>query len=574
MRYTKHLFTRIFHRCAAPVGIAFLYTGFAALGGCADETGKEGILPPSGDRIPLAIEVKADGFAGQPDDSPHIRSTEQSNYDTYFEPGDSLGLFAVKNIGTADASMMDGIDNTKMIFFGAEAADLNPTWQPEDASVTLYYSADVTYIAYYPYKNGITIDPTQSADAIRASFAEKTELQPSADQSTAEGYATSDLMTAGGKAVDTTDPAKKKLTLSLTHSYSLLVVKTNRKTAKYVAPDGAFKYHSGVTAISVDTDSKDLTMWGIKAFKTEDGVFRAIIKDVSGTISGSYSTGGMLIKYNQSPTGLANLKKGKVYECTVNTPMSGTAGTKTRALQVGDFFFEGGTIWPGGLDGVEEPQPPGTNDDGSIGVVFWARNPAVGNEYGFKGDPMLGTDYPQCKNGLVLYKQTMTITRWDADTSYSVDYWMKNTNPYPGITFDITRQDVCQGYSSTKAMKKFLTDNPYGVTEFSVIHALGSKNIEGTSGFYIPSLAEASLIMHGENNNSGTAGRDLMNRQLKKLKYGSVISPTDELDAFWTSTEQTGSEQERDVMIIDNTNGAQTPINKQSLKSVRAVFAF
>lgn len=573
MKYTKHLFTRFFHRCAVPVGIAFLCTGFAVLGGCADETGEAGSLPPSGGRIPLAIEITADGFTVQSDNSPHTRVVEV-DYDTNFTGGEALGLFAVKGIGTADATIMDGIDNAKMIFFQPEEASLNPTWRPEDASVTLYYHADVTYIAYYPYKDGITIDPKQSADAIRASFAEKTELQPSVDQSSVDGYNASDLMTASNKAVDTADPAKKKLSLSLTHSYSLLVMKTNRKTAKYVAPDGAFKYHSRVTAISADTDSKDLTVWGIKAFKTEDGVFRAIVKDVSGTISGSYSTGALIIKYNQSPTGLANLKKGKVYECTVNTPMSGTAGTKTRALQVGDFFFEDGTIWPGGLDGVEEPQPPKANNDGSVGVVFWARNPAVGNEYGFKGDPMLGTDYPQCKNGLVLYKQTITITKWDSGSGYSVDYWMKNTNPYPGITFDITAQNVCQGYSSTKAMKKFLTDNTYGVDKFSVISALGSTNVAGTSGLYIPSFAEASLIIHGENNYSGTAGRDLMNRQLNKLNFGSVISPTDELDTMWTSTEQTGSEQIRWIMVVNNIDGAQKSISKQSLKSVRAVFAF
>lgn len=372
MRYTKHLFTRIFHRCAAPVGIAFLCTGFAALGGCADETGKEGILPPSGDRIPLAIEVKADGFAGQPDDSPHTRSTEQSNYDTYFQPGDSLGLFAVKNIGTAEASIMDGIDNAKMIFFRAEEADLNHTWQPEDASVTLYYSADVTYIAYYPYKNGITIDPTQSADAIRASFAKKTELQPSADQSSAEGYATSDLMTAGGKAVDTTDPAKKKLTLSLTHSYSLLVLKAvNLSPKDFVAPDGAFVYPPKVTAPSSDADAADAVLNGIKMRKMGDGKFYAIVKPASGDIpiKGSYTTNSVLIDYDGSLVA-PGLEAGKRQEWTVTATLPYNGKTVQRALQPGDFVFQNGSnieIYPG--NGAVDTNGRIPNYTNAIGIV-------------------------------------------------------------------------------------------------------------------------------------------------------------------------------------------------------------
>lgn len=372
MRYIKHLFTRFFHRCAVPVSIAFLCTGFAALGGCADETGEEGILPPSSGRIPLAIEVTADGFAVQPDDSPHTRSTEQSNYDTYFEPGDSLGLFAVKNIGTADASIMDGIDNTKMIFFGAEEADLKPTWQPEDASVTLYYSADVTYIAYYPYKDGITIDPTQSADAIRASFAEKTELQPSADQSSAEGYATSDLMTAGGKAVDTTDPAKKKLSLSLTHSYSLLVLKAIDLSPKdFVAPDGAFVYPPKVTAPSSDVDATDAVLNGIKMRKMGDGKFYAIVKPASGDIpiKGSYTTNSELIGYDGSLVA-PGLEAGKKHEWTVTATLPYDSNPVERALKPGDFVFHNGSdieIYPG--DGAVDTNGRIPNYTNAIGIV-------------------------------------------------------------------------------------------------------------------------------------------------------------------------------------------------------------
>lgn len=569
MRYTKHLFIRSFCRCAAPACLALLCTVSAALGGCTDETADS---PSQADGlIPLSLEIKADGFTAQPDASPNTRYTEDKDYATGFGTTDIIGLFAIKNIGTADAAIVDGIDNTKMTFTQAPEADQKPTWHPADASVTLYYYADVTYIAYYPYKENITIDPTQGKDAILASFAEKPELQPAADQSTLDGYAASDLMTASAKATDTSDPNRKLLSLSFTHSYSLLVLKTNRKSAKYISPDGTFNYHPDVTGLIADADAADMTVWGIKAFKKTDGVFHAIIKNVNSTLSGSYATNGMLVELNQSPTGLAYLQKGKRYECTVNTTMPGTVGATKRPVKVGDFYFKDGTIWPGGLDGVQEPQPPKTSSSGGIGVVFWAGNPAVGNEHGFGGDPMLGADHPLCKHGLVLYKQGMTVTAWDRDSSYSIDYWIKNTNPFPGITFDITAQNACQGYSNTKAMRRFVTNNTQGINKLGILNTMTIEDIAGTSGWYIPSFAEASLIIHGEGYSSGAVGRDLMNQQLRKLYLGSEI--TDGYSTPWTSTEQIGSGQTRDIMVV-NFDGTQGAIGKDAMKAVRIVLAF
>lgn len=570
MIYIKHLFIRSFCRRATAACLALLCTVFAALGGCADETDATDTPSAADGSIPLSLEIKADGFSAQPDASPNTRYTEENNYFTRFNVNDSIGLFAVKGIGTADAAIVDEIDNTKLTFFEAEAAGQKATWRPEDAGVTLYYYADVTYIAYYPYKKGITIDPKLGKDAILASFAEMAELQPAADQSTLNAYTASDLMTASGTATDTDDPNRKLLSLSFTHSYSLLVLKTNRRSAKYVAPDNAFKYHPDVTGLIVDADASDMTVWGIKAFKKAAGVFHAIVKNVNGTLSGSYTTGGIIVELNQAPSGLAYLAKGKKYECAVNTPMPGMVGAKTRALQVGDFYCENGTIWPGGADGVSEANPPNTTGDGAIGVVFWARNPAVGYEYGFKGDPMLGTDHPQCKNGLVLYKQAMTVTRW-SQYSNSIDYWIKNNNPFPGITFDITAQNICQGYSNTKAMRKFITNNSLGINELTILNTMGNKeNIVGTSGWYIPSFAETSLIIHGEGKYLGTAGRDLMNKQLLKLTGNDI---KDDYGTPWTSTEQPGSDATRYIMVV-NYDGTQSAISKQISNAVRIVLAF
>ena len=150
MRYIKHLFVRSFYQCAAPARLALLCAGFAALGGCTNETDSAGGSSTADSHIPLALEITASGFTGQPDASPDTRASEQDNYDTWFEETDAIGLFAVRGIGTPAAAIVDGINNSKLTYAPAADASHKPTWQPADAATTLYYYADVTYIAYYP----------------------------------------------------------------------------------------------------------------------------------------------------------------------------------------------------------------------------------------------------------------------------------------------------------------------------------------------------------------------------------------------------------------------------------------
>ncbi len=60
-------------------------------------------------------------------------------------------------------------------------------WNPP-AGTTLYWTAGMSYIAYYPYKEDVTIDATQNSDEIVASLAENQLLQPVTDQSTVSKY--------------------------------------------------------------------------------------------------------------------------------------------------------------------------------------------------------------------------------------------------------------------------------------------------------------------------------------------------------------------------------------------------
>ena len=59
MRYIKHLFVRSFYQCAAPARLALLCAGFAALGGCTNETDSAGGSSTADSHIPLALEITA-----------------------------------------------------------------------------------------------------------------------------------------------------------------------------------------------------------------------------------------------------------------------------------------------------------------------------------------------------------------------------------------------------------------------------------------------------------------------------------------------------------------------------------
>lgn len=371
MRYTQYLFTRFFCRCAASACLAAVYAIFAALSSCTNEACGGEDVPVAGGCIPLSLEITASGFTGlQPDASPHTRTSE-NDYTTSFDASDAIGLFAVKGIGTPGAAMVDGISNSKLTYAPAVDVAHKPTWQPADAATTLYYYPDVTYIAYYPYKDGITIDPTQSKDAILASFAEKAELQPATDQSTFAAYAASGLMTASGTATDTDDPNRKTLSLSFTHSYALLVLKT-KVPAKCVAPAGSvFEYRPQATVMRADPAAANVVIRDVKAYKLADGEFRTIIKPVvDDNMRVSYTTNGMIVEYNEAMAGLAAVTTGQYYECVMNTSLPGTPDAIERALQPGDFVYQNNgkiEIYPG--DGPVDADGKIPDYTNAVGIV-------------------------------------------------------------------------------------------------------------------------------------------------------------------------------------------------------------
>lgn len=116
MRYIKHLFVRSFYQCAAPPALPCSAPVSQHWAVVPTKPTVPGGSSTADSHIPLALEITASGFTGQPDASPDTRASEQDNYDTWFEETDAIGLFAVRGIGTPAAAIVDGINNSKLTY--------------------------------------------------------------------------------------------------------------------------------------------------------------------------------------------------------------------------------------------------------------------------------------------------------------------------------------------------------------------------------------------------------------------------------------------------------------------------
>ena len=153
-------------------------------------------------------------------------------------------IFAVKNNAIADA-----VNNIKLTYkkTGIDTGE----WTPP-AGTSLYWNEGMDYIAYYPYKEGVTIDTSKTIDEIMTSLVDNEKLKPGADQSGSDEYTACDLMTAVGKVSEET------LTFEFEHRFALLILKPQAHF-KYVPPaDAVFTYRNNGTLsdLTVDVTAK------------------------------------------------------------------------------------------------------------------------------------------------------------------------------------------------------------------------------------------------------------------------------------------------------------------------------
>lgn len=224
--------------------IVTVLCGLLVIGGaCTHEND-----PEDGKRTnqtPLIVKATASNFNHLSiSGSPFARTPLEDGAETQFSAGDAIGIFAVKNNAIADA-----VNNIKLTYkkTGIDTGE----WIPP-AGTSLYWNEGMDYIAYYPYKEGVTIDTGKTIDEIMISLVDNEKLKPGADQSGSDEYTACDLMTAVGKISEET------LTFEFEHRFALLILKPQAHF-KYVPPaDAVFTYRNNGTLsdLTVDVTAK------------------------------------------------------------------------------------------------------------------------------------------------------------------------------------------------------------------------------------------------------------------------------------------------------------------------------
>ena len=289
------------------------------------------------DGIPLTVRTTTIGFevpsgSGQP-------STRASAADKHLHPefvdNDKIGIFAVK-----DGVILNDIDNVP---FAYKVSD--NSWNPVEGGKTLYWYSGVSYIAYYPYKENIAIDPSLSTDNITTSLAKNEKLQPAKDQSSVQEYAASDLMIATGTP-DTTNPSQIVLNLQFKHQFTLLVVHPQAYIGCYAPKDAGFVYHQESRILDTDSLVRSASLNGVIPCQVDSMRYCAIVlPQENSKISGNYTTTHGIsnerkkINYSGSSTAFA---PGKCYTLKVISPIPGRGSTE-RKLYPGDFVFQNET---------------------------------------------------------------------------------------------------------------------------------------------------------------------------------------------------------------------------------------
>lgn len=345
---------------------ALILCACSTLGSCTNDSD-----PLSGEgsqsRQPLTIRVSASSFTSLlHEGTPSTRTTEDG-YETKFTGGEEIGVFAITNLGNPTAAYADNINNLKLVC-SVDPTTQKVTWTPEDPDKLLCYYDNLTYIAYYPYKQDITINISGSATsaAILQQLAANSNLQPLSNQSTEANYKASNLMTA--VATPTAAPSgtdQAIVSLNFEHQYSLLILKPFTVLNNYTPPSGAgYEYSTGVPDIA----AKDAIINDIEALPMSDGTFRAILKTNAASAvvpTGSYKTeGDKAVLYTGNAINAGTLVAGKYYTQQVGISYHPVAPTE-RGLQIGDFYCSDGTVLP------HDIPFNGTPAD-CIGIVYYA----------------------------------------------------------------------------------------------------------------------------------------------------------------------------------------------------------
>lgn len=420
----------------------------AALASCTQE---EIAQTDMSARQTLNISVSTQDFV--PEDG--SRATTDTDRLTTFADGDAMGMYVISSDGTVICN------NEKFVYNGS-------AWT---ATNELYYWKNANYIAYYPYDESLTAENITSAEAIKTKFAGAENFYT---QNTAEAYEKADLMLAEEEA-----PADGNIQFNLSHQFSM--VEINVPVRKYKT-EGGFEYTAPVS-LAWDQDLKigDKT---VTPYSTGKGSFRFIVpseEKLSFTLDGHlvYDE-GVPVNFGSPDAQTLNLASGhcKVYNVTYEK-VSGDV--TTRNLEVGDFYYTDGSIYPyGNQEGNNDCSKP--VKDGCIGVIFEVGTGVPNNE--------------KWNHGSVL----CLVDATNGNVAWSTSNQTLPSNVTDG-TSDENKQKVLaqmDGYSFTTQLAGMVNNDEAPAVARNFV-SIDDKNYEApqsvSTGWYLPSTGQIITIM-------------------------------------------------------------------------------
>lgn len=463
----------------------------AALASCTQE---EIAQTDMSARQTLNISVSTQDFV--PEDG--SRATTDTDRLTTFADGDAMGMYVISSDGTVICN------NEKFVYNGS-------AWT---ATNELYYWKNANYIAYYPYDESLTAENITSAEAIKTKFAGAENFYT---QNTAEAYEKADLML---DAVNS--PANGTIQFDLAHQFSM--VEINVPVRKYVTSkaQGSFEYTAPVSltwTTALKIGDKEVT-----PYSTGKGSFRFIVP--SGKVS--FTLDGCLIYDEGVPVNFGSstepqsidLESGtcKVYNVTYDKVSSDVV---TRDLEVGDFYYTDGSIYPyGNQQGEYDLDKPVKK--GCIGVIF-----EVGN----------GASTTSWTHGSVLALTT-------CNEAWSADNKTLESNVVTEISEVLTLNN---GFQISHELSSILreTDIPnqalnFGTTEATKQYAAPSVI---SSGWYLPSIGQLVTVVKNlggyefTEDNYSTGYSDGNKGQIKSkiIAYFTPVNPSASVPDIWLS---------------------------------------
>lgn len=467
----------------------------------------------------LELTVSAGGFVTD-GSAPGTRATDNGAATTFVN-NDRVGVIVL------EGSELKG-NNLPYKYNGSSWSFDAATVNSEGTGKSVYYydnkATNVTYIVYFPYST--------DADGVTSLEGEgglKSKFIPKADQQSEADYRASDLMiwqsTAG-------IAPQQALAATLTHAYNSVSLLPE---VHYTLGDGNSTdfVHPSPAISDVNFIMEDKIVY---PYKAADGSYRCIL--LSGLMNNSVRCFYTVDKTTYSKDLTVSL-------AGANTRYSSTqkinAGTYSLAnAQLGDFYCKNasneGYLIPGAVASLTEDQ-----QKDCVGVVYW-----VGDE-AFEEDPLLKTKHSSCTHGLVASLHDVSSgTPWSSEYEDITNEWLSKLTSSTYVITTLKETGKMQGYANTQALgdynnsSRVTTDNPRReVLPIGLIRSYADAHPApaNSSDWYFPSVKELKYMCWGQNANSGTGGKGMLDKQFAKVSGGSPLQSR----YYWSSTEGDGN---------------------------------